>query len=88
MQKPFFKYHYLFEIFPYPPKIIKGLMTDATHFIYFVFFHYTFLIIHSVQYIHPSSYAEASLRFLHCFFTQREKPSCSTGPRFELGPAL
>ncbi len=65
----------------------KGLVAVATLFIYFCLLQSHTFIITFVQYTHPSPFAEASLRFLHCF-RSAEKTSWGAEPGFELGPAV
>jgi hypothetical protein len=63
-------------------------MAVATLIIYFVFF-YTCIPNHihtMIQYIHPSSFAKASL--LIALVLSGEKPPWGAEPRYELGPAL
>jgi|LakMenEpi03Aug12_release.lakeMendotaPanAssembly.Ray.scaffolds.fasta_scaffold1297416_1 hypothetical protein len=54
-------------------------------FCFFSEHRYIYKLIYTKQYIHPSSFAEASQHFLHCFFVQTEKPPWGTG---DLNPGL
>ncbi len=56
-------------------------MAAATFFLYFVFFIHSYSTL-----IHIHAFAEASLRFFHCFFVQKEKPPWGAERGFELGP--
>jgi len=70
-----FKVNLTFQIF-------KGLVADATLYVYFSYFITYIYSITLIQYIYLSPFAEASLRFLiACMLSGAE-------PRIELGPAL
>jgi hypothetical protein len=72
--------------------MFKGLVAGCHSFcLFFIFYNiHTFIQSHStfIQYIYPSSVAEASLHFLIACMLSGETPPFGAEPRIELGPAL
>ncbi len=66
----------------------KGLVAILLPLFLLIFILVHTFIVTFIQYNHQSSFAEAFLHFLLCFFSLRGKPPWGAKPRFELGPAL